>query len=166
MNAVQAMETLRGGLWHTTSEACYEGILSSQAILAEPPIPESERSRTRCGPSGWPYVRTLGGVSLFDFDGFDVQAYESKFQSSSWQNFVPFQHSLGAAVWIEIDRNGARENLMTGCEVLQKRQKDKAFRHELMPCIEACYLGNIPKDLFMRVLAIRKGDAAFRSIAD
>lgn len=27
---------------------------------------------------GWSYVRTLGGVSLFDFAGFDPEAYEEE----------------------------------------------------------------------------------------
>ena len=160
------METLRGGLWHTTTEDRYRGIVSSKAILTKPPIPEGERWKTRCGPSNWPYVRKLGGVSLFDFDGFDLQAYESKCPSSSWREFVPFRPSVGSAVWIEIDRNRARGNLLTGCEVRKMWNKHKAYLHTLMPYIEACYLGDISENLIVRVLVIREGDENFRSIAD
>ena len=166
MNAEQAMETLRDGLWHTTSEDRYEGILSSGAILAGPPIPENERWGTRCGPSGWPFVRKLGGVSLFDFDGFDVQAYETKFPLSSWREFVPFRECWRAAVWIEIDRQRAGRALLTGSELLRRQREAGAYRHRLMPCIEACYLGDVPEQLFVRVLDVRRGDAAFRTIAD
>lgn len=78
LDAKEAMETLRGGLWHTTSEERFEGIRSRKAILSNPPLGEDERWGTLIGPEGWPYVRTLGGVCLFDFAGFDPEAYDAR----------------------------------------------------------------------------------------
>lgn len=158
------MGTLRGGLWHTTSECRYKGIQICRAILANPPIPERERWGTQAGPLGWPFVRKLGGVSLFDFDGFDAQAYQHRWPSSSWRQFVPIRPSWGASVWIEIDRSGVANKLLSGCALLEKWHDEGAHRHQLMPLIEACHMGDIPQDLFVRVLAIGKGDAAFRSL--
>ena len=100
MNAERAIKTLRGGLWHTTSPERFEGIQYYRAILVNPPIPEDEKWGTRSGPEGWPFVRKLGGVSLFDFEEFDIQTYKCKWPLSSWWEFVPFRQSWGAAVWI------------------------------------------------------------------
>jgi len=60
LDAEEAMGTLRGGLWHTTSEERFQGIRSRKAVLSKPPLREDERWGTLIGPEGWPYVRTLG----------------------------------------------------------------------------------------------------------
>ena len=164
MNAKEAIETLRGGLWHTTSERRFEGIKSRKAILPEPPLREDERWGTRIGPDGWPYVRTLGGVSLFDFAGFDPEAYDARCPMSSWREFVPFRRSWGASVWIEIDREKAAEALLGADELLARQHRERAHRHRIMPYIEACYLGDVPSELFVRALVIGIGDTEFRSI--
>ena len=91
MDAKHAIDTLRGGLWHTTSECRFQGIMSRKAILSDLPVPEDKRWGTRCGPSGWPYVRTLGGVSLFDFAGFDPEDYKERCPVSNWRHFVPYK---------------------------------------------------------------------------
>lgn len=158
------MDTLRGGLWHTTSEERYEGILAAGAILAKPPIPDEERWGTRCGAWGWPYVRKLGGVSLFDFEGFDVETYEARFRLSSWREFVPFLQAWGSSVWIEIDRTLATAGFVSGKALLARQHEEAAHRHRLMPRIEAAYLGDVPTEFFSRVLVVGKGDADFRLV--
>lgn len=65
--AAVVLQTLRGGVWHTTDSERYKGILSAGAILPEPPIPDSDRWETGLGTIGCSYVRSIGGVSLFDF---------------------------------------------------------------------------------------------------
>ena len=164
MNAEEAMETLGGGLWHTTSESRYEGILASGAILAAPLIPEEERWGTRCGPCGWPYVRTLGGVSLFDFEGFEVATYEARCPSSSWREFVPFRRAWGSSVWIEIDRERVVSGLLDGEALLARQHGESAHRHRLMPYIEAAYLGDILTGFFSRVLVATSGEEGFRPV--
>ena len=160
------MDTLRGGLWHTTSEQRYEGILAAGAILAEPPIPDEDRWGTRCGAWGWPYVRKLGGVSLFDFEGFDAETYEARFPLSSWREFVPFRQAWGSSVWIEIDRALALTGFVSGKALLARQQKEEAaHRHRLMPCIEAAYLGDVRAEFFSRVLVVGKDDVDFRLVA-
>src|ERR1035438_4494083 len=64
------LQRTQGGLWHTTRPERFDRILSTGAILPEPDILDSERW-ANAGPEHYPYVRTLGGVSLFDFDGFN-----------------------------------------------------------------------------------------------
>ena len=65
------LQELYGGLWHTTHPDRFEKILARGAILPEPNIPDCERWCTGGGSEHYPYARSLGGVSLFDFDLFD-----------------------------------------------------------------------------------------------
>ena len=127
LDSEQAMQTLRGGLWHTTSEERFEGVRSRKAILVKPPISEEERWATACGPEGWPYVRSLGGVSLFDFAGFEPKAYEKKCPSSSWREFVPFRREWGGSVWIEIDRELAKDRLVDGDQLLARWKQERGL---------------------------------------
>ena len=167
MDAEEALKTLNGRLWHTTSEPRFQGIRKARAILHAPSVAdvaENERWGTACGPSGWPYVRTLGGVSLFDFAGFDPEAYEEKCPSSNWREFVPFRDDWGASVWIEIDRERVAPNLVGGGDLLERCNRDRAHRHRLMPYIEACHLGDVPKGVFVRALVVRRGDSQFKPL--
>jgi hypothetical protein len=95
---------LCGGLWHTTHPDRFKPILSGGAILPEPNIPDGDRYCTGLGKDHYPYVRTLGGVSLFDFNGFDTDAYTNEYPSSTWATFVPYRTDWGSSVWIEINR--------------------------------------------------------------
>ena len=162
LDADRAMESLRGGLWHTTSPIRFKGIRLRKAILRDPPIPDDERWATGLGREGWPYVRTLGGVSLFDFDGFDPVAYSARCPLSSWRAFVPFRKDWGASVWIEIDRKKAAQELIGANELVARQKRENALRHRIMPYIEACYLGDIPSCMFVRVLLIESSDTDFR----
>ena len=164
MDAKHAIDTLRGGLWHTTSECRFQGIMSQKAILSDPPVPEDKRWGANCGPSGWSYVRTLGGVSLFDFAGFDPEDYTARYPACSWKEFVPYRHLWRASIWIEIDREKATDNLVGANELVAQWHKENAERHILMPYIEACYIGDIPSGLFVRTLAVANGDTEFRSL--
>jgi len=68
--AAAVLQTLRGSVWHTTNCDRYKSILADGAILPEPSIPDSDRWGTGLGTIGCPYVRSIGGVSLFDFRDF------------------------------------------------------------------------------------------------
>lgn len=138
--------------------------MSRKTILSDPPVPEEKRWGANCDPSGWPYVRSLGGVSLFDFAGFDPEDYDTRFTACSWKEFVPYRHLWGASIWIEIDREQAADNLVEANELVARWKKEKAQRHMLMPFIEACYIGDIPSGLFVRALAVANGDTEFRSL--
>ena len=96
--------TLRDGLWHTTTPSRYEQIRSAGWIVPNPPIPDTERWGASQGPDYYPYVRVLGGVSLFDFRDFDPDSYDAKYPMSNWRAFVPYRRECGAAIWIGLDR--------------------------------------------------------------
>ena len=69
---------LWGGVWHTTHPERFLSILNDGAILLEPPIPNDERWGVGLGPDHYPFVRSIGGVSLFDFRDFDPVRWSRK----------------------------------------------------------------------------------------
>lgn len=77
-------ERLHGRLWHTTRPDRVPAIMETGALMAEPNIPDAERQKTKRGPDYYPFVRKIGGVSLFDFHEFDAEAYSLRCPSSSW----------------------------------------------------------------------------------
>lgn len=150
----EALEILTGGLWHTTHPARFRSILNDKAILPEPNIPNSERWKTFQGPEYYPYVRTLGGVSLFDLREFDPEEYSNDYPSSTWEVFIPFRKEWGESVWIEIDYKKMGSNLLSGAETLTKWKEEKAYKNTIMPHIEAAHIGPIDAKFFKQALLI------------
>jgi len=130
-------------LWHTTSSIRYKMIIDSGWILPNPPIPEKERWGVSQGPDFYPYVRSIGGVSLFDFEAFDPDNYSEKYPLSSWREFVPYRRTWGHSIWIEINRDLIAEAFIDGQMLLDKWKHEKAYKHNIMPIIEAAHNGPI-----------------------
>jgi hypothetical protein len=149
---------LLDGLWHTTSVDRFESIRRVGAILPEPSIPDSERYGTAQGPKGYSYVRHLGGVSLFDFTAFDEDTYLKLYPLSNWKEFVPCRSCWNAAIWIELDRSLLAPKLIDGKALLQKCVDSGAWKHRLMPAIEAAYIGALSANTFRRVLKYRMNE--------
>lgn len=152
------LNILYGGLWHTTHPERFKHIIVSSAILPEPDIPDSERWKTERGKEYYPYVRSLGGVSLFDFDYFEPDSYLEEYPLCSWREFVPFRKCWDVAVWIEIDRECVSSNLISASDLLEQWKSNKAYKHTIMPRIEAAHLGPLPQTAFERVFLVRKGE--------
>jgi hypothetical protein len=151
------LEQLRGGLWHTTHPDRFKGIVLSKAILSEPDIPEKKRWNTSRGKDYYPYVRTIGGVSLFDFDEFNPDQYQDEYPLSTWHQFIPYRSRWKSAVWIEIDREQIASHFVSGAELIHRWKLDNAQHHMIMPIIEAACLKAIPCAAFKRVFSVRKG---------
>gem|GEM_PF-5727473 len=67
------------------------------------------------GSRWYPFVRHIGGFSLFDFPiGFDLASYRQLCPSSSLEAFIPYTPEWCHAVWLEIDEERQREALLTG----------------------------------------------------
>jgi len=146
----RVLKELHDGLWHTTSSDRFKSILTTCAILPNPNIPDSERWKTSMGAHYYPYVRTIGGVSLFDFDSFDAESYNHQYPFSTWDEFVPWRESWGSSVWIEIDRVRLADGFISTLDLLARWKTDEARSHTIMPKIEAAYLGSIPRVVFIR----------------
>ena len=150
------LEILDGGLWHTTSEERYQSIIRSGAILPNPDIPDSERWKTSQGEKYHPYVRILGGVSLFDFNNFDPHEYSEICPSSSWREFVPYRTNWGSAVWIEIDRDKIQDRIIPPDALWDRCVRENCLQHTVMPFLEAGYIGKILVQFFRRVLQVNE----------
>jgi len=148
------LTVLGEGLWHTTSPERYRGILKTRAVLPEPGIPDSERWKTASGPKHYPYVRSLGGVSLFDFKGFKPEAYRTAYPMSTWGEFVPYRNSWGAAVCLEIDRNETSASVITPKALVEKWNRENSHGHTLMPMIESAHIGSISVEMICRVISV------------
>jgi hypothetical protein len=144
------LQKLQGGVWHTTNMNRFQGILRCSAILPEPEIPESERWL------GYSYVRTLGGVSLFDFRQFNREQYWKDFPRSNWDEFVPYRMTWNEAVWIEIDVDKLGNAFLSGVDLLARWNAAKVG-NRIMPEIEAAHVGLLPRTTFKNVFTVRKG---------
>lgn len=151
----RVLEELTGGLWHSTHPDRFEMILAAGAILPEPTIPESERWSTREGPKYYPYVRWIGGVSLFDFHEFDADDYTQKYPASSWSYFVPYHREWKCSVWIEIDRKRVASHIISPEDLEARQYAEGAHLHKRMPRIEAAHIGPLPRTAFRRAFLAR-----------
>lgn len=150
------LSKLRNRLWHTTSLDRFKRILADGFLSPEPNIPEHERWKTSRGPEYYPFARTLGAVSLFDFDDFDPDEYDRNYPMSSWAEFVPFRSIWGHSVWIEIDRCSVEAGLISGSGLLKLWKEEAAFRHTVMPQLEAAHLGELPSTGFRRAYLAKR----------
>ncbi len=158
------LSELHGRLWHTTHRDRFERILTSGAILPEPDIPDGDRWKTLLGKDHYPYVRILGGVSLFDFDQFDPDTCAEKCPISTWHEFVPYRKDSGHSVWIEIDRVRVAPQLISGSDLVTRWKSDNALSHPIMPYIEVAHLGALPRTAFKRAFLVSKGDSQFHPL--
>jgi hypothetical protein len=156
---------LYGRLWHTTHPDRFKSILIVGAILPEPDIPDGDRWKTSRGKDLYPFVRTLGGVSLFDFDHFDPESYVKKNPMSAWHEFVPYRRCWGRSVWIEIDREQVAHQVISGPDLVAKWKSDNAYRHTIMPYIEAAHLGPLPRTAFKQAFLVCEGDDQLHPLA-
>jgi hypothetical protein len=139
---------LYGGLWHTTHPARLKQIFIDGGLLPEPNISDEERWKTKNGPKNYPFVRKIGGVSLFDFDQFDPTSYSENYPLSSWYEFVPHRKGWGGAIWIEIDRRGVSKQFVTASSIVEKWKSTHSYGNTIMPHLEAAHLGKLESKFF------------------
>lgn len=157
-------ELLQGGLWHTTSAERFESILDAGEISPDPPIPNLQRWGTAKGPSLYPFVRSIGGVSLFDFSGFDESAYNTKYPLSMWKTFVPCFSGWDEAVWIELDRSAIANGFIDGTALLARWRQQNELGRKIMPIIEAAHIGPIPISAFCRAYKFNRHNQELNEI--
>ena len=152
---------LLNGLWHATSRQRLENIINCGAISPEPDISDNERWSTSRGPEYYPYVRYLGGVSLFDFYNFDPIKYKTDYPVSNWSEFVPYCSRYEETVWIKINREDLSQNFINGDELLQKWKNENSLVRKLMPIIECAHLGELEVSKFDQVYLYEKENGLF-----
>lgn len=123
---------LKGGLWHTTSTDRFKLIQRDGAIRVNPPVQDSQRHKTANGPENYPFVRSLGGVSLFGFSEFEQVEYQARYPVSNWHAFVPVWQAWSSAIWIEIDRD------ITGSAIIEPQALLDNWKKTLPMAIHLC----------------------------
>jgi len=126
--------------------------------------PDSERWSTGDGPRHYPFVRSIGGVSLFDFTQFEPNSYSERYPASQWRPFVPYPRGADSAIWIEIDRRQIATQFISGSELIARWKSEKAYGHRIMPYIEAAHLGAAPQWAFKRAFRVRSSDDHFLDV--
>lgn len=134
-------DLLHGGLWHSTRPDRVPAIFSSGEIMVEPDIGEKDRWGSRDNPT---FVRKIGGISLFDFDGFEPEQYAVSHPVSSWGYFVPHRDDWKGASWLKIDRAAISNSFVSPDEVVERWRMTGSYAHNVMPRIEAAHIGNMP----------------------
>ena len=157
------LSALHGSVWHATNSQRYERILSGGAILPEPAIPDSDRWGTAPGTIGCPYVRSIGGISVFDFRDFDPEEYSKSFPVSSWREFVPYRSAWGEAIWIEVDLPKVMAGFISGRKIFNRWKAEQAA-NRFMPLIEAAHVGALPVAAFRKVLHVSRETGAVKQI--
>lgn len=154
-------EVLEDRLWHTTSYDRFHMIVRDEALKVEPSLPDSVRHKTASGPVNYPFVRSLGGVSLFNFADFDPDDYQSRYPLSNWQAFVPLWRAWERSIWIEIDARLCDSTIIQPSQLLELWRLKQAWGHTIMPQIEAAHIGDVPMRAFrsqMLVSPIKTGE--------
>ncbi len=155
MKRQEVLAELVGGVWHTTNQDRFLRILECGVTLPEPDISAHERWGASVGPEGYPYVCSIGGVSLFDFRGFEAESYSAEYPCSSWATFVPCLDSWDSAVWIEIDHESLGSAFISGCQLLTRWKAEGSFRR-IMPLVEAAHIGPLPCRAFRRYFSVHR----------
>ena len=148
---------LFGSVWHTTSLERYSMIVGDGCIKANPDIPDSERWGTKLGEKYFPFVRSLGGISVFDFRDFDAGA-------TDWATFVPCRTEWQSAVWIEVDISKLGDSFKSAQSIRQLWHQMGSTR-KFITQIEGAVIGSIPTLAFKQVLVYDTQKSSFSTLA-
>ncbi|MGY5820761.1 hypothetical protein [Vibrio chemaguriensis] len=148
---------LFGSVWHTTSLERYSMIVGDGCIKANPDIPDSERWGTNLGEKHFPFVRSLGGISVFDFRDFDAD-------STDWATFVPCRTEWQSAVWIEVDISKLGDSFKSAQSIRELWHEVNSTR-KFITQIEGAVIGSIPILAFKQVLVYDTQKSSFSTLA-
>ena len=128
---------LNGRLWHATGPDALKGILADGEIR----IVGDRYDNSFC--------RQLGCVALLDFGPTAVNDWG---QFKNWSGWFGDQQQARVAVWLEIDRSAAAENVIDA-GALHRKWKDNLSK-QIIPGVEAGHFGPVPVGCIGAILLI------------
>lgn len=128
---------LDGRLWHATGPEALKGILADGEIR----IVGDRYDNSFC--------RHLGCVALMDFGPTAVDDWG---QFKNWSGWFGDQQQARVAVWLEIDRHAAAENVIYAA-ALHERWKENRSK-QIIPGVEAGHCGPVPVGCIGTILLI------------
>lgn len=151
------------GIWHATHPERFVSIMT-EGVKAEPALSDQERWKTSRGPEFYPFVRKIGGVSLFDFERFNPDEYDRSHPLSNWRTFVPHRDDWAGAVWIQIDREMIGDRFISTDDLVVRWDQGGHHRHTIMPRIECACVGDIPTLAFVSAFLTWSRGEEFRDL--
>ena len=130
-------EVLNGRLWHATALDGLKGILADGEIR----IVGDRYANSFC--------RHLGCVALLDFGPTAVDDWG---QFKNWSGWFGNQQKARVAVWLEINRRAAAENVIDA-GALHRKWKDNCSK-QIIPGVEAGHRGPVPVGCIGAILLI------------
>ena len=101
-------------------------------------------------------------MSLFDFGPAAIDDWD---QWGNWAQWFGATHAAPLSVWLEINREAARNEILDAeelrllwREVLDQRSVADStgpWAGTIIPGVEGCYRGELPADLILRAVVIR-----------
>lgn len=155
---------LYGSVWHSTSIERFEKIKADGRIKANPDLSDKERFSTKFGAKHYPFVRSIGGVSVFDFRTFDVKKYSHKFSVSNWATFAPCRTGWAETIWIEVDILQLKDTFLSGQQIRELWKSENSSR-KFITIIEGAVMEFIPSSAFKQVLLYKSSSNEFIKIA-
>lgn len=152
---------LENGIWHTTHPERFASIMA-EGLRAEPALPEEARWKSSRGPDYFPFVRKLGGVSLFDFSEFDPEIYDRSHPMSNWREFVPYREAWAGAIWVQVDRDALGDRFVSTDDLVRRWDEGGHHRHTIMPRIEGACIGDVSVSMFMSAFMTWAGGQEIR----
>jgi len=139
------LERLNGRLWHATSADGLSGILHDRAIRADAATKHSTA-----------YVRSIGGVSLFDLAEPDIGIHPVAAHWSDW-----LRDRTGTPYWLEVDRAAVADQFIGTRETYRRWQErldaGGMTATRLIANIEAAHIGSIPLCQVNAIIAVDHG---------
>lgn len=145
---------------HTTTVASFLKIYESGYIKGEPNQKTLEHKiYSNClDMNNTTYVRSIGGVSLFDFKNFSLQEYDTYFKEGSYgelYRFLPMHQRNekdGMSIWLVIGGNYTDKYIdRLSLKNMWEKQKNSMF----MPNVEATILEDIPINWIKKVIVYK-----------
>jgi leucyl-tRNA synthetase len=139
---------LKSKVWHSTSIENATSIVRQGFILAEPDI---DQAKFWGGKSErvYPFVRSIGGISLFDF------RLPSSHVSKILYNFIPCKSGCTQTVWFGIDVSRLGDLFLSADET-RIRWMESGMNRQYMPKLESTSLCPIPISCINSIYISRK----------
>ncbi|PKG86490.1 hypothetical protein CXF85_01950 [Colwellia sp. 75C3] len=135
---------LKGKVWHSTSFDNAVKIIKSGSILSNPNISTEDKWGGN-SETDYPFVKSIGGISLFDFRLPESHSSELLYR------WVPCQVKFSKTVWFEIDTSKLHSCFLSAEDTLVKWEKAGMTRN-YMPYLEASCISPIDTQYIKSIL--------------
>ena len=155
------INNLLNSVCHTTTISSFIKIYESKYIYVypDPKILEHEKYGNVNCPNNNTYVRSLSGISLFDFKDFSLEEYDKFFKPSygDLYRFLPIHkrnEKDKISIWLIIDVTLTDKYINR--EKLYSQGSSESKNSQFIPKAEATILGDIPIDWIKEVIIFKK----------